>query len=325
VTTDEQPPDYISSRPTTQANRKNPSRRAWLKTILGLGTVGAAAGVYMRYWEPRWLKVSRHTLPPDKFLVQQSLRFLHLSDLHASEVVPFELIEEAIELGLAEKPDAAFLTGDFITSELSEDNFTRYGKILRKLTAKVPTFACLGNHDGGKWAESTYGYPTSEKVEDLLAKSGVFLLKNHSRKLFIKGQKMTIAGVGDLWNDEMRPKGMLRSRGNGQSPADRPPILLLCHNPDSKDPDPKGKRDHLDPYEWDLMLCGHTHGGQCVLPWLGTPFAPVRDPHYVEGLHEWKDRLIHITRGVGNLHGLRLNCRPEVSLLEVNPPPPPED
>ena len=62
------------------------------------------------------------------------------------------------------------------------------------------------------------------------------------------------------------------------------------------------------------MLCGHTHGGQFKIPFLNwTPFAPVQDHSMVEGLHSWKKRQIHITRGVGNLWGVRLNCRPEVS------------
>ena len=67
------------------------------------------------------------------------------------------------------------------------------------------------------------------------------------------------------------------------------------------------------------MLCGHTHGGQLKIPFINlTPFAPVRDQSIVEGLHDWKQRQIYITRGVGNIWGVRLNCRPEVSLLELS-------
>ena len=81
--------------------------------------------------------------------------------------------------------------------------------------------------------------------------------------------------------------------------------------------DPDCKED-LSGYEWDLMLCGHTHGGQLIVPILGQrPFAPVRDKRFVEGLHKWESRQIHITRGVGNLHGMRFNCRPEVSILKL--------
>lgn len=84
---------------------------------------------------------------------------------------------------------------------------------------------------------------------------------------------------------------------------------MLCHNPDAK--------DKLRASAWDLMLCGHTHGGQLRLPGIGRPFAPVRDVRYVEGLRPWEGRLIHITRGIGNLHGLRFNCRPEINLLNL--------
>jgi predicted MPP superfamily phosphohydrolase len=67
------------------------------------------------------------------------------------------------------------------------------------------------------------------------------------------------------------------------------------------------------------MLCGHTHGGQVVLPSAlgGARFAPVRDKRYVAGLHPWEDgRLIYTSRGVGSLAGIRFRCRPEVTVLD---------
>jgi uncharacterized protein len=106
-----------------------------------------------------------------------------------------------------------------------------------------------------------------------------------------------------LWAEEMNPQNAFaKARGELRT-------ILLSHNPDSK--------VDLGSYRWDLMLSGHTHGGQLYLPIIGTPFAPVRDKRYVAGLKAWRDRWIHVTKGVGNLHGLRFNCRPEVSLLRV--------
>ena len=66
-----------------------------------------------------------------------------------------------------------------------------------------------------------------------------------------------------------------------------------------------------------FMLCGHTHGGQVLVPGMGPRFAPVSDKRFVAGLKAWKGRQIFVTRGVGNLGGVRLNCRPEVTLLDV--------
>jgi hypothetical protein len=53
------------------------------------------------------------------------------------------------------------------------------------------------------------------------------------------------------------------------------------------------------------------------LPFLGAPFAPVQDKRFIEGLYRWKDRWMYINRGVGNLHGVRFNCRPQVSVLTL--------
>jgi predicted MPP superfamily phosphohydrolase len=65
------------------------------------------------------------------------------------------------------------------------------------------------------------------------------------------------------------------------------------------------------------MLCGHTHGGQVKLPFIGAPIVSIRDRRFGEGLRQWEGRWIYVTRGVGNLHGIRFNCPPEVSLLTV--------
>jgi len=73
----------------------------------------------------------------------------------------------------------------------------------------------------------------------------------------------------------------------------------------------------LEPYPWDVVLCGHTHGGQIWIPGLGAPFAPVEDKRYIAGLYPWSNRWMHITKGVGNIWGLRFNCRPEISLLTI--------
>ena len=65
------------------------------------------------------------------------------------------------------------------------------------------------------------------------------------------------------------------------------------------------------------MLSGHTHGGQVVMPITGANPAPVSDRRYVEGLKPWRDRWIHVSRGVGSIKGVRFNCRPEVTLLRL--------
>ena len=265
------------------------------------GGIAASLG-YMRWGEPQWLRTSRHRIPllppgsPD-------LRLLHLSDLHASGSVPLEYIQRAIRQGLEFQPDLICVTGDFITSQY--DKWDAYREILATLPARAPTFACLGNHDGGSWAAAWLrgtGLPDAVKVTALLQQAGIVLLDNASQSITIGRVPLLMVGVGDLWNIETRPAKAFANTTPGTT-------LLLCHNPDAK--------SDVEGYPWDLMLSGHTHGGQLRLPLLGTPLAPVEDKRYVEGLHRWHDRWIHITRGIGNVYGMRFNCRPEVSLLTL--------
>ncbi len=271
------------------------------RVLAGLFAGGAGGGAWMRYVEPGWLKVARHNVPlwPEK---SDPVRLLHLSDLHADPMSLAE-IRSAVELGIAEKPDLICLTGDFITWKY--DQWDEYATILAKLPAAAPVYAVLGNHDGGGWARHN-GYPDTSLVRGMLERAGIPLLHNRRESLTIKGRRFTLAGLGDWWADEMRPAEAFA----GHQPRPEEPVILLSHNPDTK--------DKLTSWPWHLMLSGHTHGGQLSLPLVGTPFAPVRDKRYVRGLHRWNERWLHITSGVGALHHMRFNCRPEISVLELS-------
>lgn len=273
------------------------SRRAFLATA-GLGS--AAFLGYSGFVEPGWLDVGRQEIKTN--VAGESIRLLHLADFHASWCVSLRQIEEAIHLGLQFKPDLICVTGDFITTKFADmDNYCR---VLSRLRAAAPTFACLGNHDGGWWAARHRGHADSRWVQTLLQKSGIELLFNRSTELRLKNRVLRLVGVGDPYAGEVNPV-----RAFPKASASRPYCLLLSHNPDTK--------RFLAPYSWDLMLCGHTHGGQFWLPIIGAPFAPVSDKRFMAGLYHWDNRLIHITKGVGNVHGLRFNCRPEISCLTL--------
>jgi predicted MPP superfamily phosphohydrolase len=280
------------------------SRTRRRRILGGLLAAGAGAGGWMRFVEPFWTKVVRErvTLPFTQ-TGGRPLRLLHLSDFHA-DPMPLDHIASAITAGLAEKPDLICLTGDFITWKY--DRWDEYAAILKPLAAAAPAFAILGNHDGGGWARHS-GYPDTSLVRSLLERAGISLLHNRRTELDIAGRKLVLAGLGDWWADEVRPAEAF----DGWRAQPGVPVVLMSHNPDTK--------DQLAAWPWNLMLCGHTHGGQLSLPLIGEPFAPIRDKRFVRGLHRWQGRWLHITAGVGALHSLRFNCRPEISLLELSP------
>lgn len=282
-------------------------RRRFLRSMIG----GAFAGMiavpgYARFLEPGWFEVTHKGVPIGRRRLRRGVRILHLSDLHASEFVPYSQIAEAIELGLAERPDFACLTGDYVTHRMPEEG--DFSGALRPLAEAVPTLAVFGNHDGGRWVGRHGGYQDISTMRSALEAAGVRCLHNESCLVEVGGQPIRFTGVGDLWAREIDAATAFASVGAGASE----PHVLLAHNPDS--------RFDVADRPWDLMLSGHTHGGQVIVPVVGyAPFVGVSDPRFLEGLQPWNGRLVHITRGVGNLLGWRLACRPEVSLLTLEP------
>jgi predicted MPP superfamily phosphohydrolase len=285
------------------------TRREWIKYSLFGGAGFLASAAYLAF-EAQWLEVLEKEIQLKHLHPKAKIRVLHLSDLHLSHAVSLKYLEEALKLGLEQSPDLCMISGDFITDRPEAGELLKYGKLLGHFAAKVPTFACLGNHDGGTWSANRGGFRSTDAVKNLLRSAKVKLLENEKYEIFVKGQKIDLVGLGDLWSGNCLPHSCL-DRLSVSSPKKRKPIILLNHNPDAK--------EALSEYRWDLMLSGHTHGGQFKIPVENlAPFAPVKDRTMVDGLFNWKGRIIHITRGVGNLYGIRLNCRPEISLLKVS-------
>jgi uncharacterized protein len=272
------------------------------RKLLSLIPLAGCAPAYAFGVEPNWLERTFHRVKLPCKNLTSGVRVLHLSDFHASPVVPFSLIENSVELGLEAKPDVICLTGDFVTDATPFDE-AEYARILRRLSSAAPVFASLGNHDGGRWGAKVGGLKDTSAVRALLRATKVPLLHNRSEVVRVRDQSIRLAGVGDLWSD-----GVDANLAFENVPADDPAILL-AHNPDTK--------DLLADRPWDLMLSGHTHGGQVVLPILGERFVPVRDKRFIAGLKQWNERQIYVTRGVGNIDGVRVNCRPEVTVLDL--------
>jgi predicted MPP superfamily phosphohydrolase len=276
------------------------NRRKFL-ACAGAGAFGLAG--YAGLMEPFRLVIGRHECHARIPNPELPFKILHLSDLHASWAVSLGFIEEAVELGLQLKPDLICITGDFITRQYAA--FDSYARVLARLSAAAPAFACLGNHDGGRWARIHGGYESTLPVRQLLQQSRIELLHNRCATLRLNGREVKLTGVADAWSENLNLAAAFPPAETGGE-ATR---ILLSHNPDTK--------EFLKFHPWDLLLCGHTHGGQVVLPGLGAPWTPVRDKRFIAGMYSWDNRWIHITRGVGNVHGLRFNCPPEVSLVTL--------
>ena len=149
------------------------------RRTLVLGPISVAIGAtYSRYVEPRWLEVTRTSVPlvTDR-RPSNPIRILHLADLHLSRFAPLPLLEEAFDAGLAFQPHLACITGDFVSSHEAYDRDS-YREALRRLAQTLPVYACLGNHDGGVWAMTRKGHRNCWVIGQLLEESGIRVLHN---------------------------------------------------------------------------------------------------------------------------------------------------
>ncbi len=268
------------------------NRRAFLS--LSAGSIATAAA-WARYVEPRYFELTRTRV---RLPGVRPRRILHISDIHMSDGMSAADLQTGFQAGLSQKPDLICLTGDFV-SETSGFDQRGLLRLLRSAVAAAPTYAVLGNHDGGDWLARWGGSRSTEFLRDLIESSGVRLLHNRSAVV----NDLTLVGVGDYWSGEFAPARAFALAPGGAA------TVVLCHNPDAK-------RD-LARFPWDLMLSGHTHGGQVRVPGITPVWAPVADKRFIAGLYGWEGRQLFITRGAGSPKHVRAFCRPEVSVLEI--------
>jgi predicted MPP superfamily phosphohydrolase len=268
-------------------------RRWWRRGVLALGTLGAACTVYGWTIEPTWIEVTRHEvalgrLPPGSARV----RLVHVSDLHV-DVSPGN--EEALpDLVAAEHPDLIAFTGDSLNVAAGRERFLR---CIARLADVAPVYAVKGNWDVIQMRDVRV-------LEDSRAR----LLDDEVAEVEVRGVRLALAGL---------PYGRDREVGAllARAPRDRP-LVFLHHTPDPI-LELAGRRV-------DLVLAGHTHGGQVRLPFYGALLTLARHGKRFEaGLYRVEDTWLYVNRGLGMEGGaaprVRFLCRPEVTVIDLVP------
>jgi predicted MPP superfamily phosphohydrolase len=219
------------------------------------------------------------------------LRLVHLSDIHHSPFTSLEHISRAVEVANELKPDMFVLTGDFVSHE--REYIEPMARAMGRLKAEFGTFACLGNHD----------HRTDAKmVTDCLRAENICVLTNEGFRFTARGASVWLCGVDDY----MVGKTDLRSALRGSFPDEMK--MLLAHNPKILY---RAARASVD-----LMLSGHTHGGQVKIRNEEKRILPRRK--FASGLYRRKETQIYITRGIGTVVlPVRFGCPPEISLIEL--------
>jgi predicted MPP superfamily phosphohydrolase len=231
-----------------------------------LGQVPAASRV----------RVLRHTFPllPANGSRRRPLRLAFISDLHLGPLTPMKLVDHAFAQLQEAEPDVLLMGGDFVSLEVTE-------AVAAQLAASVGAFrvplklAVLGNHD--LWTKH-------ELIEDALAAGGARVMLNDSIRLPPPHDDVVIVGLDDPWTGQVDPEKAFAG-------ADAPVKLVLTHAPEAV-PLVEGRGVNL-------LMCGHTHGGQVAAPWGPLMVEGHFGRRWPFGLHDINGMQLFVSRGVG--------------------------
>ena len=211
-------------------------------------------------------------------------RIAFLTDTHVASFVPQNFYREVISQVTNFDPHLILLGGDFVTWKRHIPLLA--DRLIGHLRARDGVFAVLGNHD--YWAGA-------DEVMTAMTACGVRFLNNAS--VTIPPQLM---GIDELYRGNPDAERAF----SGVDP--NAPCIAISHHPDII--------DLLGARRIDLLLCGHTHGGQIRLPFFGAIVVPSHhEAEYAAGFHRVRNVLMYVSRGIGSIPPIRILCRPEVA------------
>jgi hypothetical protein len=262
---------------------------------LVLGAAGAATLVYGALVESNRLVLERRRLRlpgwPEHLA---GTKLAILADLHVRDYYSAMHALRAVNLAISAEPDFILLPGDLI-ARWSPGVFDWLGFALEPLTrAGIPVMVSMGNHE--------YSGGCPDALGEFCAEFGFKMLRNEAWRR----DGITFAGVDSANASRSEPKvAMAQALKLGG------PIVVMWHEPDVVDILPPGAA---------IMLSGHTHGGQFTFPGGFTPMHTLNGQKYVKGFFPQAPTPLYVSRGIGTTGPpSRLNCAPEVSLLELFP------
>jgi predicted MPP superfamily phosphohydrolase len=315
-------------------------KKQWMEWIWDAWCIISGIGIWPRYIEPRLLKISQIALPvPDLSTELVGLRILHFSDLHWNSQFSLYFQRKLIRKANALKPDLILFTGDFLCcSKLENPKGLR--EILESLRARVGCFAVLGNHDYARFVtvneQGDYDIERStsvsmiskgfkrlfqpvsltkrvtlqaQQVEQhaelmaLLKQTPFQLLNNVTQRVAYHGSWINICGLGEYSLGRCHPEVAFHDYDI------RYPGIILSHHPDAL--------EILRHYPGEIILSGHTHGGQVNLPGLWKRFTRIENLEFKRGLKRIGEKWAYINRGISSVMKFRWFAAPELTLLTL--------
>lgn len=266
------------------------TRRVVLRSLAGAGLAGVAGiGAYGFGVGRRLFDVAHTTIPlPTLPAALSGVTIGLISDIHCGEFMPADRVAHAADLLMQERPDLILLGGDHVTwHDTKAVPLCADG--LSSLSAPLGVFAVAGNHD-----------PEGALEQVFESRGRIQVLRDEQVHIRTRGETIALGGLR-YWSQRTTDLRRL-FKGAAGFP------ILLAHDP--------RRLMQASELRLPLMLSGHTHGGQVVLPGIGAP-AAWRFP-VVAGLARDGATTVYVTRGLGTVVlPVRFNCPPEISILTL--------
>jgi predicted MPP superfamily phosphohydrolase len=270
------------------------NRRKFLKLGL-LGGIGTLIASYPFFIERYIFQLNTYRIPvsdlPSNF---NGFTIAQLTDIHYGFLMPLMVIEQIVDRINMLQSDIIVCTGDYIHEQNGITQIDIVWTRLMKLSAKYGVYSVSGNHD--HWGDTNRSLYWLEKSGQNVRHKAIPILKGEER--------IWIGGAGDYWEDKLGIDNAFQHVPSSECK------ILLSHNPDSAD----------TKYETqvNLIISGHTHGGQVNIPFVGSPILPVRNKSYSSGFIKTGRTSLYISKGLGwAILPVRFNCFPEISVLKL--------
>ena len=293
----------IETEPNTKQS-KAAGKFSRRKFFAGSALSVAALGLYSTEVERHFIEIVPQTfhIPnlPEAF---HGFRIAQLSDIHLEWFTEDYFLRRSVEHINKLKPDMVLLTGDFITNNQHGPDDRAYAalphcaEILSKLESPL-RYACMGNHDTAV---------DSPAVQAALTAKGITPLVNRFVPIERNGQRIWLSGLDDIAFGD--PNMYLAVPEKPEAP-----VIMMCHEPDFIDTIVKHPRGGFV----DLVLSGHSHGGQIQMPFLGPLALPPLGKKYSEGHYRVDQTQLYVNRGIGTVgYPVRFNCPPEITHITL--------
>ena len=280
--------------------------------IKSIGFYGLSALIWPRFIAPKRWKLTRFDVAmPYLSAAFDGYKIAQLTDLHTGSTDQ-NYLRRVIDAVVADQPNIIVITGDLI--EYRAGSLEKLEALLPMLHAADGVLAIFGNHDYHEYSWRHVGPRSAhraihKRLRKLLDKHHITLLRNTQHTIERGTSKLYIVGMDELWT------GNADGRAAFSAVPQHAACVCLQHNPD-------GFEIFRD-YPWQLMLCGHTHGGQVRLPLVGSLFVPMKHRQYIRGWYKLlpdshgAEKQMYVSSGLGQSVPIRLRVAPEASIFTL--------